>query len=199
MTSATVKTDNLDAIIGDLDSLDPEAREYFTSRPRPAKVIHDPDQYSTDFGKAVNWIRSSSDGPVDIVAMGGLGGRVDQGLSQLHHLYLFQKEPDYREGRMFLVSGESLTFLLKAGKHRINVRERYDSGKLKEDVFNKYVGIIPIKEPSVITLRGFEWDVTDWETEFGGLMSTSNHVLPETEVLEVGTTKDVLFTIALKR
>lgn len=131
--------------------------------------------------------------------MGSLGGRVDQGLSQLHHLYLFQTDPEYLEGRLFLVSGESLTFLLKTGKHLIHVRERDDSGEMKQDVFAKYAGIVPIKEPSVITLKGFEWDVTDWETEFGGMMSTSNHVLPETEVLEVETTRDVLFTIALKR
>ncbi|POS76652.1 thiamine pyrophosphokinase [Diaporthe helianthi] len=198
--------DNLDAIIGDLDSLTPQARKHFTTRAQPAKVIHDPEQYSTDFGKTVRWIRAST-GPspedtsasaprVDIVAMGGLGGRVDQGLSQLHHLYLFQTSPTYAEGRLFLVSGESITFLLKGGRrHRIHVRD----GKGHEDVFDKYAGIVPVKEPSVITLRGFEWDVTDWETEFGGQMSTSNHVLPETEVVEVETTRDVLFTIALKR
>lgn len=180
-------------------------------------MIHDPEQYSTDFGKAVRWIRASTapppelsstsaaPPPVDIVAMGGLGGRVDQGLSQLHHLYLFQTSPHYAEGRLFLVSGESVTFLLKGGchKHRIHVRDGKGQGQGQgqgqdEDVFDKYAGIVPVKEPSVITLRGFEWDVTDWETEFGGQMSTSNHVLPETEVVEVETTRDVLFTIALR-
>jgi thiamine pyrophosphokinase len=196
----TLAQDNLEAIVGDLDSLTAQARQHFTTTAKPAKVIHDPEQYSTDFGKAVRWVRASSssaaaaDPPVDIVAMGGLGGRVDQGLSQLHHLYLFQTSPSYAEGRLFLVSGESVTFLLKAGRHRIHVREEGRS-----DVFDKYAGIVPVKEPSVITLRGFEWDVTDWETEFGGQMSTSNHVLPEVEAVEVETTRDVLFTIALKR
>lgn len=133
--------------------------------------------------------------------MGGLGGRVDQGLSQLHHLYLFQKDSDYKQGRMFLVSEDSMTFLLKAGKkHRIHVREQPTSDVVQEEeLFDKYVGIIPIKEPSVITTKGLEWDVMDWETEFGGMMSTSNHVLPETKVVDIETTKDVLFTIALKR
>ncbi|KAJ0103751.1 thiamine pyrophosphokinase [Diaporthe amygdali] len=200
--------DNLDAIIGDLDSLTTQARQHFTTRAKPAKIVHDPDQYSTDFGKAVKWIRASATpspeagagaAPPDIVAMGGLGGRVDQGLSQLHHLYLFQTSPSYAEGRLFLVSGESITFLLKPGKHRIHVRERDGNGERRGDVFDKYAGIVPVKQPSVITLRGFEWDVTDWETEFGGQMSTSNHVLPETEAVEVETTKEVLFTIALKR
>lgn len=137
---------------------------------------------------------------MDIVAMGGLGGRVDQGLSQLHHLHLFQTDPRYAQGRMFLVSGESLTFLLKTGRHRIHVREKDAAGNKNAmaDVFDKYVGIVPVKEPSVISTKGLEWDVEDWKTEFGGMISTSNHVLPETVVVEVETTKDVLFTIALK-
>ncbi|KAF3767936.1 thiamine pyrophosphokinase [Cryphonectria parasitica EP155] len=199
-SSTLLSQSGLDVIIGDLDSLTNEARQYFTTAASShhTKIIHDPDQYSTDFGKAVKYIRSAAASPpgttpADIVAMGGLGGRVDQGLSQLHHLYLFQTDPTYAEGRLFLVSGESLTFLLKAGRHRVHVREEG-----AEDVFGKYVGIIPIKEPSVITLRGFEWDVTDWKTEFGGMMSTSNHVLPDSRVVEVETTKDVLFTISLK-
>ncbi|KAI0127209.1 thiamine pyrophosphokinase [Xylariales sp. AK1849] len=193
---------NLHAIIGDLDSLTPTTQSYYTSVFPSVQIIHDADQYSTDFTKAVRHIRSSrgGDGPVDIVAMGGLGGRVDQGLSQLHHLYMFQTTPAYEEGKMYLVSGESLTFLLKAGAHKIHVRESRSQfqGEANEEVFGKYAGVVPIKEPSVITLRGFEWDVTDWHTEFGGQISTSNHVLPETQVVEVTTSKDVLFTIALR-
>lgn len=65
-------------------------------------------------------------------------------------------------------------------------------------MFGKHVGIIPLKEPSLITTKGLEWDVTDWETQMGGNLSTSNHVLPETRWVEVQTSKDVLFTIALK-
>ncbi|KAK4237701.1 thiamine pyrophosphokinase [Achaetomium macrosporum] len=204
--------DDLCLIIGDLDSLTPEARAYYESRDSTQKteVILDPDQESTDFGKAVAYVRQhyrhtaaaeedSHDAtrPLDIVAVGGLGGRVDQGLSQLHHLYLFQSDPRYTEGRMYLFSGESLTFLLKPGTHRIWVRD--GPGPSPGDVFGKYVGILPVGRPSRITTRGLEWDVTDWETSFGGRVSTSNHLLPETEVVEVETTRDVLFTIALRQ
>ena len=193
--------DDLRVIIGDLDSIRDDVRTYYETKSSPqTQVIHVPDQYSTDFAKAVNFVREnhcsdeSGKSPVDIVAIGGLGGRVDQGLSQLHHLYLYQTDPLYAEGRMYLFSGDSLTFLLKAGKHRITVREPG-----QEDTFGKHVGILPVREPSVISTKGLEWDVTDWETEFGGQVSTSNHVLPETQVVEVSTTKDVLFTIALKQ
>ncbi|OLN87569.1 Thiamin pyrophosphokinase 1 [Colletotrichum chlorophyti] len=192
LTQASRKPYNgLDVIIGDLDSLLHSVKEHYTKQEKPAQIIHDPDQYSTDFGKAVTWIRSNHDSKVDIVALGGLGGRVDQGLSQIHHLYLFQPGSDYAEGKLYLVSGQSLTFLLKPGRHSIWVREG------GEDVFGKYVGIIPIGGTSYITTKGLEWDVENWETKFGGHVSTSNHVLPETKVVEIETTETVLFTIAL--
>ncbi|KAL2753150.1 hypothetical protein ACRALDRAFT_1083592 [Sodiomyces alcalophilus JCM 7366] len=184
--------DDLDTIIGDLDSLLPCVRKHYTSLARATRVIHDADQESTDYGKAVAWVRSQHLRCPDIVALGGLGGRVDQGLSQLHHLYLFQPGPGYELGRAFLLSGRSLTFLLKPGTHLIRVRDG------KGDVFGKHVGIIPLGEPSIITTKGLEWDVENWETRFGGRMSTSNHILPETQVVEVGTTASVLFTVALE-
>jgi len=189
---------DLDVIIGDLDSLTGASQSYFEEATGgKVQVIRDRDQDSSDFTKALRHIRERKTGSDNhIVCMGGLGGRVDQGLSQLHHLYMFQTSPTYAEGRVYLVSGESLTFLLKAGTHRIHVREQKQTKS--EDVFEKYVGIIPIREPSVISTKGLEWDVEDWLTEFGGQISTSNHVLPETEVVEVRATKDVLFTIALK-
>jgi hypothetical protein len=59
----------------------------------------------------------------------------------------------------------------------------------------RHIGIIPLTEPSVITTEGLEWDVTDWPTEFGGQMSTSNHVNEDWVTIE--TTKDVLFIIDL--
>ncbi|KAH6696009.1 thiamine pyrophosphokinase [Verticillium dahliae] len=183
---------NLDAIIGDLDSLLPNVRNHYAFQDEPAEIIHDSDQESTDFTKAVSWARSKNGANVDIVALGGLGGRVDQGISQLHHLYLFQPGPRYEQGRVFLLSGQSLTFLLKPGKHAIHVR---DGGG--GDVFAKHVGIVPLGEPSVITTHGLEWDVENWETHLGGRISTSNHVLPETKTVIVETTNQVIFTIAL--
>jgi len=124
----------------------------------------------------------------DIVCLGGLGGRVDQGMATIQHLYACQQDTHYLSGRMFLLSSESITFVLKAGKHKIKAKEAFPEVQL-----GKHVGIIPIKEPSVITTSGLEWDVVDWETGFGGKISTSNHVKEEWVMID--TTKDVLFTI----
>jgi thiamine pyrophosphokinase len=205
---------HLDTVIGDLDSLRKDSREYWQSR--GTEIIYEPDQYSTDLTKAVHHVgifkipkdvadTSSGDRKTegesktikdgtrikDIVCIGGLGGRVDQAMSTLHHLYAFQKEPDYASGKVFLLSVEAISFVLKSGKHKIKVRESFPGMRL-----GKHIGIIPLKEPSVITTDGLEWDVTDWKTEFGGQISTSNHVRENWVIIE--TTKDVLFTIDLE-
>lgn len=130
-----------------------------------------------------------------MIALGGIGGRVDQGISQLHHLYLFHpdSDPSYELGRVYLLSGSSLTFLLKTGRHRVFVQEEGE-----DSVFGKYVGLVPLREPSRITTKGLQWDVEDWESQIGGRVSTSNHVEEGVKVVEVETTKDILFTISLR-
>ncbi|PHH84457.1 hypothetical protein CDD83_1909 [Cordyceps sp. RAO-2017] len=194
LSSFRGKFSNLQAIIGDLDSLSPSVRDFYSSQPIPAQIIHEPDQYSTDFAKAINWIRKLHPEGLDIVALGGIGGRIDQGISQLHHLYLFQPGDDYAMGRILLLSGSSLTFLLKAGAHRIHLKEEGEDA-----LFGKHVGIIPLQEPSIISTKGLRWDVSDWESKIGGNLSTNNHVLPETKCVEIQTSKDVLFTVALRQ
>jgi thiamine pyrophosphokinase len=123
---------------------------------------------------------------LDVVALGGLGGRVDQGFSQIHHLYMAAKDEELLVGEIYLLSEQSLSFVLEAGLNRI---------ELSRETFAENVGIIPITGPAVITTNGLEWDVQNWKTEFGGEISTSNHLQSETIVIE--TTTRVLFTIEL--
>lgn len=118
--------------------------------------------------------------------MGGLGGRVDQGIATLNHVYLFQG--DYANGRVYLLSTEALTFVLKTGSHRIRVR-----GPENPSILGKNIGIIPMKQPSYITTTGLTWDITNWKTEFGGQITSSNYV--KDDYVTVETNGDVLFTI----
>ncbi|KAH8593441.1 thiamine pyrophosphokinase [Bisporella sp. PMI_857] len=200
---------DLDTIIGDLDSLRQDVKAYWIQK--GSEIIYDSDQYSTDFGKATKYlsgfqvpkgadftpsnsrrarIQAIKNGArvKDIVCIGGLGGRVDQGMATMQHLYISQQEDDYASGRMFLLSSESITFVLKSGTHRIKARESCPGVRL-----GRHVGVIPLKEPSIITTSGLEWDVEDWPTAFGGQISTSNHV--KEDWVTIKTTKDVLFTI----
>ncbi|KAL8778007.1 MAG: hypothetical protein Q9213_007605 [Squamulea squamosa] len=189
-----------DYICGDLDSIRPEVREHYEKK--GAKVIQDPDQYSSDLTKSLkcvsNYAKSmtsqmdanqTKQHPVSVmhaVIIGGIGGRFDQGFSQLHHLYTASKEMNLPSGQIFLVNSQSICFLLNKGINRITTP--VGPGFFAEDV-----GIIPIGRPSVITTKGLEWDVTDWHTEFGGQMSTSNHI--RSDNVEIETSERVLFTI----
>jgi len=73
--------------------------------------------------------------------------------------------------------------------HRIVVKDP-EAGNL-----GRHIGILPVGEPARITTSGLEWDVQDWETSFGGQMSTSN--LVREDVVRIETTGGVLFTIDL--
>ena len=195
----------MDAICGDLDSIRPDVREYFANR--GVKILWDADQYSTDMTKCLRYVREEApmgtnfegegNGPnpasqkehLDIAIFGGLGGRADQAFSQLHHLYVYANEdPTVSQGDLYLITPESVVFLLEKGLNKIHTP--LDTGFFKENV-----GIIPVAKPSVITTRGLEWDVTNWPTEFGIQISTSNHI--KSDIVEVETTERVLFTLEL--
>ena len=164
------------------------------------KIVKDPDQYSTDLTKSLKYIRDPSaeredehEPPpeeVDVAIFGSLGGRADQAFSQLHHLYAYSQDAPSKIGDLYLITAQSVMFLLEKGKNRIHA-------PVGPKHFTENVGIIPIGRPSIITTHGFEWDVTDWSTEFGTQVSTSNHI--RAEMVEVETSERVLFTLEIAR
>ncbi|KAJ6001863.1 hypothetical protein N7499_002270 [Penicillium canescens] len=169
----------------------------------------------------------SKDSPLEIVILGGLGGRVDQAFSQVHHLYMMtQTQCTIREnesktkstgssakpaagGNLYLVSEESITFIIQTGKNIIHTPATRRAGITSESpkkrkrrevdepkyFFEENIGIIPLSAPASITTKGFEWDVEKWHTEIGGQISTSNHI--RADKVEVETSVPVLFTVEL--
>lgn len=166
---------------------------------------------------------------LDILILGGLGGRVDQAFSQIHHLYYMTQRLDTESesesesesqggrgiGKLYLISEESITFILKRGRNVIHVpgtryQSQFDQSKPAQEAkpaqegrqdeertyLQENIGIIPITGPTRITTRGFEWDVTDWATEIGGQLSTSNHIRAETVEVQCDEAA-VLFTVEL--
>ncbi|KAL4916531.1 putative thiamine pyrophosphokinase [Aspergillus aurantiobrunneus] len=212
-------------IIGDLDSIRPEVRSHYTNL--GVNVIQDDDQYSTDFTKSLQYIRehkrdtlpSSETGEyqrLSILILGGLGGRVDQAFSQIHHLYEVNQSESQGNGKgnLYLISEESITFILQPGDNIIHVprtnrlshqhpepnpnpestKQETEDGKY---LLEENVGIIPLLGAARISTSGFEWDVQDWKTEIGGQISTSNHIRAETVQVQTGV--PVLFTLELAR
>lgn len=201
-------------------------------------VVEETDQHSTDFTKCLRYLRSHKDAilsrtsatnsaqdsthaQLDILVLGGLGGRVDQAFSQIHSLYscsqLSPPEAGRPEGNIYLVSEESISFVLREGQntiltpggsklgtgaskgtcngHASNSNGARGAGCDGEGYLSENIGIIPVGGLGVITTSGFEWDVRAWSTKIGGQLSTSNHI--RENVVTVETSIPVLFTVEL--
>ena len=127
---------------------------------------------------------------LDIVVLGGLGGRADQAFSQIHHLYAASELDSPCIRKTYLISANNVMFLLEQG---CNVMET----PVGPELLAESIGIVPIGRPSVITTQGLEWDVTEWPTEFGGQLSTSNHI--KRKSVHVTTSNKILFTVELAK
>jgi thiamine pyrophosphokinase len=185
-------------------------------------ILYDPDQDTTDFTKCLNYLRSNASRIVpatvaepvpkaenggggrhrglDVLILGGLGGRVDQAFSQIHHLYTTATDVSWSMGDLYLISEESISFVLHQGPNTIytpgvnrpNCTTKLDMSSL---YLEENIGIIPISGPAHITTHGLEWDVTNWRTEMGGQISTSNHI--RADIVQVYSDRPVLFTMEL--
>jgi len=203
-------------------------------------ILYDPNQDSTDFTKCLNYLRSNASRIVpatvaepapkaenggggrhsglDVLILGGLGGRVDQAFSQIHHLYTTATDVSWSMGDLYLISEESISFVLRQGPNTIYTGvNRPNCTKLDmsstlhsphsdnsdshpfvgaETLYlEENIGIIPISGPAHITTHGLEWDVTNWRTEMGGQISTSNHI--RADKVQVYSDRPVLFTMEL--
>jgi thiamine pyrophosphokinase len=169
-------------IHGDLDSLSAHTRACYSQL--GVEISLDPDQYSTDFGKGITKTLSTKPALRDLLVLGSLGGRVDQGIGLLHELFREQK---FRHPgvRFWLFSEASVSVVLGVGRTRLHL----PVGEL----ITRNVGILPVYGKAFVSTRGLEWDVEAWETEMGGQVSSSNHVVEEW--VEVETDREVLFTV----
>jgi thiamine pyrophosphokinase len=173
-----------DSIHGDLDSLRDDVRAYYASQ--GVEVTQDPDQYSTDFGKTMQKLSSlgSPGRQQDVLVLGTLAGRVDQGLGLLHEMV--REEAKHENLRVWLFSECSVSVILRSKHSAIQ-------GLVSSGLFTENVGLVPVYGPAIISTRGLEWDVQEWPTHMGGQVSTSNHVKADTVHVETDT--PILFTI----
>jgi thiamine pyrophosphokinase len=173
-----------DVIHGDLDSLRDDVRAYYASH--GVNVSQDHDQYSTDFGKTMQKIssRSQSSARKDVLVLGTLAGRVDQGLGLLHEM--IREETKHPNLRLWLFSEASLSFILRSEHNSIR-------GLQSSRLFTENIGLLPVWGPATITTTGLEWDVKEWYTHMGGQVSTSNHV--RADEVQIDTDAPIMFTI----
>ena len=175
-------------VIGDLDSISDKAREFYSAR--GVKILKDPCQESTDFGKGLGQLLSvlepDGSGHRDILILGSISGRVDQGLGLLHEI--LRETTNNENLRLWLFSEQNVSFVLSKGHHTIET-------PLRTNALDYHFGVIPVYGPAVISTEGLRWDSKDWDTRMGLRVSTSNHVIAE--AVQIVTTSEVLVTIEL--
>ncbi|KAI0368743.1 thiamine pyrophosphokinase [Pilatotrama ljubarskyi] len=178
-----------DLIKGDLDSIRDDVRAYYSSR--GVRIVRDDDQYATDLMKCVAALveDEKAERHVEqntIVILGGFGGRLDQTVHTLSFLHKLRRS----RKRTFVITDDNVAWLLDAGEHRIQI---------DHTLFGPTCGLLPVGiDSTILTTTGLRWNLTEHLSCFDGMVSTSNHLVPEEPVVSVKTTKPIWWTMELR-
>ena len=180
-----------DAICGDLDSIRDDVREYYILR--GVDLRHYPSQDYNDLDKCLVYLEdkfrrvdldsvatttSSQTRQRRVYVLGGGAGRLDQSISCLQALFNWaprfasgaQADPRLSNGARLLLFGESdCTMLLPPGRHVHHILR---------DIEGDECGLLPLGGACTVSTTGLQWNLKQQVLSFGGLVSTSNRVLP---------------------
>jgi len=176
-----------DIIKGDLDSLRDDVRKFYESW--CVSIVQDEDQYSTDLMKCVAEIaeRDKLTTPqYDIIILGGLSGRLDQTIHTLCYIHKLRKQPK----QIFTLTDDNVAWVLDSGEHRIHIDHA---------LLGKTCGLLPIGvQSTILSTTGLQWNLTNTISSFDGLVSTSNHLVPEEKTVWIKTSQPIWWTVELK-
>jgi len=172
-----------DLITGDFDSADMSHVEHF--RGLGATVANTPDQDHTDFTKALIELHERGVDKLEaVVAFIEAGGRVDHLMGNFQTLALASDlAPSLPP--VFLCSSNSISWLLKPGKHAIVVPSPVP----------EHCGLIPMDGKALVSTSGLKWNLTNQHLRFGELVSTSNSFSLESKEVFVETDSLLLWTM----
>ncbi|KAF9223928.1 thiamine pyrophosphokinase [Gyrodon lividus] len=177
-----------DLIKGDLDSLRQDVREYYFSK--GVTVLHDPDQDSTDLMKCVKALeeKETAEGhQFEIILLGGLSGRLDQTVHTLSYLHKLRRT----RTKVYAITNENIAWVLDEGQHRIRV---------DHEVLGPTCGLLPVGiESTTLSTSGLRWNLDARESSFDGLVSTSNHLLPEERFVTIKTSRPIWWCAELRQ
>ncbi|KAH8247526.1 hypothetical protein KR038_005825, partial [Drosophila bunnanda] len=171
----------LDVITGDFDSITEETVDFFKTTPK----IHTPDQDATDFTKAIAVLQPvmAQRNIQDVVVFHDTSGRLDHVMANLNTLYKSQKD----NCNVFLLSGDSVTWLLRPGKHTIKVPVDLVTSQ-------RWCSLMPVGGSAHnVTTTGLKWNLYHTQMEFGGMVSTSNTY--STEFVQVETDANLIWSM----
>ncbi|KAH9068341.1 thiamine pyrophosphokinase [Lactarius deliciosus] len=161
-----------DLLKGDLDSLRDDVKQFYEARGVP--VVKDGDQYSTGPRKE----KEQSD---------GVDGRLDHTIHVLASLHKLRQSGR----RIFAVTDDNVGWVLDEGKHHISI---------DHSILGPTCGLLPVGvDSTVLTTTGLRWNLTNETSGFEGLISTSNHLVPEEETVFVETSRPIWWVAELRR
>eukprot|EP00934_Nitzschia_sp_Nitz4_P004632 Nitzschia sp. Nitz4//scaffold185_size43419//6339//7160//NITZ4_007294-RA/size43419-processed-gene-0.68-mRNA-1//1//CDS//3329539688//4622//frame0 len=182
-------------ISGDLDSLQDHVATYYQSQ--GVQLRKDPSQDSNDLTKCLEWIVQDWPDVRRVFVYGAFGGRFDQEMASFQSLYAWADQ--FHD--MWLYGEETCAVLLPA-KQMVELELAcYTSNAVRE---GPTCGLIPLAAPcESATTTGFKWNLEDTPMHFGGLVSTSNHIMePERQgssatKVTVQASSPLIFTLEL--
>ncbi|KAL1558410.1 cAMP-dependent protein kinase subunit [Salvia divinorum] len=175
-----------DLIKGDMDSVREEVSQFYKAL--GTRVVDaSADQDTTDLHKCIAYIRDLPNLKHEktcVLVAGALGGRFDHEVGNINVLCHFSST------RIVLLSDDCLIQLLPSSHHHeIHIHPTIEG---------PHCGLVPISGPSKSsTTTGLQWNLSDTEMRFGGLISTSN--LVKDEIVTVQSDSDLLWTISLRK
>lgn len=176
-------------IKGDLDSIRPEVRAYYSGL--GVEVVRDPDDDHHDLDKCLMSLdavqaawREAGEEAMTVVVLGAFGGRLDHEMANLNMLFRWQST----FGRLLLVSDESTAILLAPGEHEI---------RPNPEVEGPTCGLVPLGGACArVTTTGLRWNLDEQPLAFGGMVSTSNEIVAP--VVTVRTDGSLLWTTVMR-
>lgn len=179
-----------DLITGDFDSVTSEVLNIYEQK--GTKIIATPNQDKTDFTKALEEMQQllkENNLELDaILTISRTSGRFDHVMGNLNTLYLAEEMSPVS---VYLISNNSLTWLLKKGKHKIKVHPSF---------CGKCIGLIPLGAPCFqVTTTGLKWNLDHGVLQFGTLVSTSNTFDDGADYVTIETDENLIWTMELNQ
>lgn len=89
---------------------------------------------------------------------------------------------------IYLISYNSLTWLLNPGKHSIQIPLYLYENK-------RWCSLLPIGEKTKISTTGLKWDLNNHILEFGGIVSSSNTY--SSQIVTINTSNFLLWSMGI--
>lgn len=173
-------------ITGDLDSCHRESIAFFNK----SRVVQTIDQDETDFTKSLRVLEPFVDemNLENIIALCETSGRLDQILANINTLFKNLQKPAEISRPVFILSANSLSWLLTPGDHEIHI---------PDSVKKLWCALIPVLEPTMVTTNGLKWNLTNHTMKFGGMVSTSNTYDGVSDLVKISTDKPLLWSMGI--